>query len=189
MENLIDYMKTRRSALSMTLEAPGPDKAQLTGILEIASRVPDHGKLAPWRFVEWTLPARMAMHKDLLDLLARRPDIGDQPKKKQGTDKLLHAPCVVAVISTAGDHPKIPEWEQILSAGAVCMNMLVASNAYGFEAQWLTAWYVYEDEARPVLGLESGERVAGIIHIGSCSISKNERPRPDLDAIFSIRAD
>ncbi len=189
MDDLTNYMRTRRSALSMTLEEPGPTGEQVLAMVEIASRVPDHGKLAPWRFVQWDMPVRRTMHGQLIDLLHANPDIPDQPKKEQGTNKLLHAPCVIAVISKAGDHPKIPEWEQILSTGAVCMNLLIAANAQGFEAQWLTAWYVYRDDARDILGLEEGERLAGIIHIGSSTIAKNERPRPDIDSIFSIRKD
>ncbi|MGI9355590.1 MAG: nitroreductase family protein [Rhizobiaceae bacterium] len=180
-------MKTRRSAVSLTLEEPGPDAGELRGIIEIASRVPDHGKLAPWRFVLWEKPAREAMHGALLDLLDSLEHIEDKPKKRAGTDKLLHAPCVVAVISQAAEHPKIPVWEQQLSAGAACMNMLIGANSRGYEAQWLTAWYVYEDTAREILQLNQGERIAGIIHIGSTSTPKTKRARPDIDDILSIR--
>ena len=187
MSQLSDYMTNRRSALSMTLEEPGPDAGQIEQMITIASRVPDHGKLAPWRFVLWTPQARTTMHSDLLDVLDAATDLDDKPKKRAGTDKLLHAPCVVAVVSTANDHPKIPRWEQELSAGAVCMNMLIAANGLGFEAQWLTAWYVYYQEARRVLQLSEGEQLAGIIHIGTSTTPKNERPRPQINDIFSIR--
>ena len=171
----------------MNLVEPGPDPEQLRSIIEIACRVPDHGKLAPWRFVHWTMDARTKMHADLMGLLESLDNIPDKPKKEQGTAKLLHGPCVIAVISKAAPHPKVPEWEQILSAGASCTNILMAANALGFEAQWLTAWYVYEDAARGILGLEDGERIAGIIHIGSSNIPKNERPRPEIDAVYSER--
>ncbi|MEP1208218.1 MAG: nitroreductase [Rhizobiaceae bacterium] len=187
MSDLTEYMKTRRSSLSLTLEEPGPDAAQLRTILEIASRVPDHGKLAPWRFELWTKPVREKVNEQLQDLLASLPDVDDKEKKSQGTQKLLHAPCVLMAISTAGEHPKIPLWEQHLSAGAACMNTLIAANSLGFEAQWLTAWYVYDDRARNILGLQSGERIAGIIHIGTSNIAKSERPRPQIDDLFSIR--
>lgn len=187
MQSLETYMKTRRSAVSVTLEEPGPDRSQLRTMIEIASRVPDHGKLAPWRFVSWEKPAREDMHERLSALLETLQGIEDKPKKQAGTDKILHAPCVVAVISTASDHPKIPVWEQQLSAGAACMNMLIAANSMGYEAQWLTAWYVYEDAARDILQLAEGERIAGIIHIGSTAAPKSERPRPPLDDIFSTR--
>ena len=187
MTDLTNYMKTRRSSLSLTLEEPGPDADQLRTILEIATRVPDHGKLAPWRFELWPMPVRQKLHDALQDFLQATPDIPDQEKKRQGTQKLLHAPCVLVVISTAGEHPKIPVWEQHLSTGAVCMNTLIAANSLGFEAQWLTAWYPYEERARHILGLQSGEKIAGIIHIGSSSVPKSERPRPEIDAHFSIR--
>ncbi len=108
MNTLTKYMKTRRSSLSLGLEAPGPSDGQLRTILEIATRVPDHGKLAPWRFVLWGEQARAKMHRDLLKLLTDMPDIADRKKKQLETDKILHAPCVLAVISTARDNPKIP---------------------------------------------------------------------------------
>jgi len=187
MQSLENYMKTRRSALSVVLEEPGPDEAQLRKIVEIASRVPDHGKLVPWRFVLWEKPARETMHDQLLELLESLEHIEDKPKKRAGTDKILHAPCVIAVVSMAVEHPKIPVWEQQLSAGGVCMNMLIGANSMGYEAQWLTAWYVYEDAAREILQLNQGERIAGLIHIGSTATTKTERPRPAIDDIFSIR--
>ncbi len=187
MHDLKSYLQTRRSSLSMSLEEPGPDQAQLRAILEIAARVPDHGKLAPWRFVLWPRNVRTTMHRNLLALLEGMEDVPDIGKLTQGTDKLLHAPVVVAVISRAAEHPKIPLWEQHLSAGAVCMSLLMAANAHGFEAQWLTAWYVYSDATRDILQLEEGERIAGIIHIGTSSTPKSERSRPELQDIFSIR--
>lgn len=187
MQSLENYMQTRRSALSIMLEEPGPDAAQLRKIVEIASRVPDHGKLAPWRFVLWEKQARETMHRQLLELLDNLEHIEDKPKKRAGTDKVLHGPCVVAVISQATEHPKIPVWEQQLSAGAVCMNMLITANSMGYEAQWLTAWYVYEDAAHKILQLNQGERIAGLIHIGSTRTPKSERPRPALDDILSMR--
>ena len=187
MGTLTDYLLTRRSSLSLSLHEPGPNAQQLEKLITIASRVPDHGKLAPWRFVLWTKEARATMHADLLNLLENYAEVDDKPKKIKGTDKLLHAPCVLAVISTASDHPKIPVREQVLSAGAACMNCIIASNALGFEAQWLTAWYVYDDQARDILDLKPGEEIAGIIHIGTSSTPKTERARPDLDEIYSVR--
>ena len=187
MSDLTNYMKTRRSSLSLTLEAPGPDDDQLRTILEIASRVPDHGKLAPWRFELWPMSVREKVEAELQALLTTLDDVPDREKKSQGTQKLLHAPCVLVAISTAEEHPKIPIWEQHLSTGAACMNTLIAANSLGFEAQWLTAWYVYDERARGILGLKPGERIAGIIHIGSSSVPKSERPRPEIDSLFSIR--
>ncbi|MEP0944356.1 MAG: nitroreductase [Rhizobiaceae bacterium] len=187
MTDLTHYMKTRRSSLSLTLEAPGPDEPQLRTILEIATRVPDHGKLAPWRFELWPMEVRQAMHDRLQEFLQKSTDMPDLEKKIQATAKLLHAPCVLAVISTATAHPKIPLWEQHLSTGAACMNTLIAANSLGFEAQWLTAWYIYLERTRDILGLAQGEQIAGIIHLGTSTVPKSERPRPDIDTLFSIR--
>lgn len=187
MEPLKTYMKQRRSALSMTLEDPGPTAGEIEDIVRVGSRVPDHGKLAPWRFVVWPRGVRVAMHRDLVALLDSMEAVEDREKKRAGTDKLLHAPCVIAVVSQATEHPKIPVWEQQLSAGAACMNTLIAANASGFEAQWLTAWYIYEPRAREILQLAEGERIAGLIHIGTSTVPKSERPRPELADILSIR--
>ncbi|MDD9910312.1 MAG: nitroreductase [Ahrensia sp.] len=189
MQPLENYMRTRRSAVSVTLEEPGPDSDEIRRIVTMATRVPDHGKLVPWRIVLWSMSQRETMHRQLLTLLDSLPDIDDKPKKRASTDKLLHAPCVMAVISTAAEHPKIPVWEQTLSAGAVCMNALIGSNACGYEAQWLTAWYVYADEARDILELQDGEKIAGIIHIGSTNTPKTERPRPQIEDILTMKDD
>jgi nitroreductase len=183
--DLLDHLRARRSSLSLTLEEPGPSAPQLADMLTIAARVPDHGKLEPWRFELWEPEARKRMHGELVALIDSKAE--DAAKLRGGTDKLLHAPSLVAVISQARAHEKIPEWEQTLSAGAVCLNLLHAANAQGFEAQWLTAWYIYDERAASVLSLEDGERIAGLIHIGSTSVAKTERPRPALDTIFSIR--
>lgn len=188
MNELTQYLKTRRSALSLTLEEPGPNAEQIQTLIEIATRVPDHGKLAPWRFVLWEMPARQNMNRELLELLAQRDDVPDRAKLEQSACKLLHAPCVIAAISTAGDHPKVPEWEQVLSAGAACQNMLIGANSLGFDAQWLTAWYIYEDDAKDILQLADGERIAGIIHIGTSCAAKTERPRPEISSLFSTRS-
>lgn len=185
--DFLSILETRRSALSITLDEPGPDEEQTRQLIRIASRVPDHGKLAPWRFEVWDMAFRRQMHASLLGRLEALPDVEDREKKKQTTDKLLHGPTLVVAISKAAQHPKIPVWEQTLSAGASCMKLLIAANAMGFEAQWLTAWFVYDDGAKPVLGLGDDELIAGLIHIGSSSVAKNERPRPELDDILQFK--
>ncbi|MEE9375209.1 MAG: nitroreductase [Rhizobiaceae bacterium] len=191
MNELLEYMKSRRSSLSLTLEEPGPNETELRTILEIASRVPDHGKLAPWRFVLWTPTFREEVHKKLSQHLKLKFDTGveenERSKQQKGLDKILHAPCVIAVVSKAVDGVSVPCWEQELSAGAVCMNTLIAANALNFEAQWLTGWFIYDEDAKPILGLDGTERIAGLIHIGTSKIVKSERPRPDVSQIFTVR--
>ncbi|EFL90454.1 nitroreductase [Ahrensia sp. R2A130] len=186
MNDQLEHLRNRRSSLSMTLAEPGPDEAQLRDMMTIAARVPDHGKLAPWRFEVWTPAFRQRVHGELQTMLDSS-DLPDVEKLRKGIEKLLHAPTVVAIISTATNHPKIPLWEQHLSAGAACMNMLHAANAHGFEAQWLTAWYVYDTRASAKLGLNNGEQIAAIVHIGSSDVAKQERDRPNLDDILTVR--
>ncbi len=169
----------------MTLDEPGPSDDQVRSMLTIATRVPDHGKLAPWRFELWRPAFRKSLHAKLSALID--PTQVDAGKMQAGTDKVLHAPCVIAVISTATEHEKIPVWEQHLSVGASCMLLLQAANAAGFDAQWLTAWYTYDERALRMLGLAEGEKIAGLIHIGTSDVTKVERPRPDVDDIYSVR--
>ena len=185
--DLRTYLATRRSSLSVTLDPPGPDRNVLQAMLQTAARTPDHGKLAPWRFEIWSPGFRQRLHIALTDHLDGRPDMDDRAKKRAGLDKLLHAPTLVAVVSTAAEHPKVPRWEQILSAGAVCMNLLHAAHAHGFGAQWLTAWYIYDEQARGLLPVAPAERIAGLIHIGTSGADKIERDRPELDALVTER--
>ena len=189
-ETTLEFMRTRRSVPAKLMGGPGPSDAQLANILEISSRVPDHGKLAPWRFIRYD-------HDKCLDLgekiLARAIDRAKQEGRELNEEfveierqRFVRAPVVIAVVSTAQEHVKIPQWEQILSSGAVAMNMLIAANASGFDAQWLTEWIAYDDELRDDLGLKDGERITGFIHIGTRKNAKTQRDRPNLDDIYSL---
>ena len=176
----LDLLKTRRSVSSAFLSEPGPDAAQLEEILTIASRVPDHGKLAPWRFIVFEGAARLeagallaAVHK------AKHPE-ADEKKLEEERMRLAQAPLVVAVVSRAAPHVKIPEFEQLLAAGNAAMNLVLAAHAMGFSAQWLSGWIAYDPEAGRILGLEAGERFVGFIHIGTSTVPYQDRPRPDV---------
>lgn len=175
----------RRSHPAVSLRAPAPDGEDLTRILTAAARVPDHGKLAPWRFVLIRGSARETLGERLVALLEARDGPLPDDRRAQELGRFARAPLVVAVVSKAAVHPKIPVWEQQLSVGAVCMNLVIAAHASGFAAQWLTEWMAYDDEAAALLGLAETERVAGFIHIGTPSEAPGERPRPDLDSIVS----
>lgn len=182
---LKDYLETRRTIPANFLDEPGPDRETLHRMLSMATRVPDHGKLAPWRFVVISGEARQRITRQLAAFaVAREPDMQDEIRQKEMT-RLTRAPVAIVVISTAGDHPKIPEWEQILSAGAVCLNLFMAANALGFAANWLTEWYSYDPEALPLLGVKGDERVAGILHVGTPTIPPTDRPRPDVDGLVT----
>ncbi len=183
MTDLLTHLATRRSVVNTLLAEPGPDDATLSDMLELAGRAPDHGKLAPWRFVIYPAGDRAKA----ADWLAARAealgeDVEKRVKKARG---FAAAPVCVGVISTASAHPKIPLWEQELSAGAVCLNLLHAAAAHGFRAQWLTDWFAFDAEAAAYLGAGESERVAGFVHIGDYANAVPERDRPDVPAITS----
>jgi nitroreductase len=168
----------RRSATAITMAEPGPSPDQVERLLGIAARVPDHGKLTPWRFMLFEGEARSDFGQILGKVFAAAtPDAGEAQIAFE-TNRLNRAPLVIAVISNVLEKHKVPEWEQILSAGAVCQNMLIAASAMGFGAQWLTEWYAYDPQVKDALGLRSGERIAGFIYIGSVTEEPVERARP-----------
>ncbi|SCW89305.1 Nitroreductase [Rhizobium mongolense subsp. loessense] len=177
---LIDYLAVRRSIPAFQMSEPGPEKAEIEEILRLASRVPDHGKLAPWRFIVYRGEERVHIGKELLELaLEAKPDLSEEMVEVERA-RFTRAPVVIAVVSKAGPHFKIPEWEQIMSAGAVCLNIIFAANAHGWVANWLTEWFAYDERAYPLLGVQPGERVAGFVHIGSTNFPAVERPRPEV---------
>lgn len=181
---LLEYLKTRRSVPPAMMREPGPGREEIEAIIAAASRVPDHGKLAPWRFVVFARAARERISDSLLELLkADRPDMSAEAQEME-RNRLLLAPVVIGIFSTAAPHAKIPLWEQELSAGAVCLNTLFAANARGYAANWLTQWFAYDDRARPLFGLRPGEKVAGFIHIGTMETHPGDRARPELADIL-----
>ena len=188
MSNAFELLRTRRSVPAINLGEPGPDSGQLHELLTIASRVPDHGKLVPWRFIVYSGDAAARAGARLAELWLAQGNGDDEARLAQERNRLSQAPLVVGVVSRAAAHPKIPEWEQTLSAGAACMALVTASHAMGFAAQWLTGWIAYDAEATAFLGLEEGERFAGFIHIGTPTTPPVERPRPDLDEIVTTWA-
>jgi len=162
----------RRSSSAANLKAPGPDRDQITDLIRIASRAPDHGKLNPWRFIELEGEGKAA----LVRALEQIADEHDHSKK--ALEKMSAPPVAIAVVSRAEDGGKIPEWEQLMSAGAVCTLMLVAAEAMGFGANWITDWYAYDHHARKALGLHKHERIAGFIYLGAAAEPPLERVRP-----------
>jgi|TARA_R100000322_G_scaffold66931_3_gene42013 nitroreductase len=184
-QETIDLLLTRRSAKALTMVEPGPSDSDIETILRAGARVPDHGKLAPWRFILFKDDAR----KQFGDVLARVYAVAEPRATDEQVaferGRLARAPLVIAVVSRVTPGIKIPEWEQLLSAGAVCQNMLVAGTALGFGAQWLTEWYAFDDAVNQALGLGENEKIAGYLYFGSESVAKDERPRPDLSDITS----
>lgn len=176
---VVAFLAKRRSASAMALAAPGPDEAQLTEILRLAARVPDHGKLAPWRFVILKGAAKEAFAERIATLADSQPN---PTKAKAALRKLTRPPVAVAVISRFIEG-EIPEWEQRQSASAVCHQMLLAASALGWGANWITDWYSYDPRATAILGLADGELLAGFLYLGTTTEQPQERVRPDIAAI------
>ncbi len=185
MITLADYLPVRRSIPAYQMREPGPSQSEIRQMLSLASRVPDHGKLAPWRFIVFRGQERNRVSLELAAIaMADRPDLSPEMVLVEQT-RFTRAPVVIAVISTAAPHIKIPVWEQVMSAGAVCLNLLMAANAHGYVSNWLTEWMAYDERAYKILGIRDGEKVAGFIHIGSTDFNAGDRPRPELDDIVS----
>jgi nitroreductase len=185
MNTTIELLITRRSAPPVLLAAPGPSPQELDTLLEIATRVPDHGKLAPWRFIIFEGEGRDRAGKLIADIYTRANPGADATRVAAECKRLSLAPFVIAVVSTAAPHVKIPEWEQVLSAGAVCMNLVIAANAMGFATAWLTEWYAYDRGFLTALGLGESEKIAGFIHIGRAPEPREDRVRPDVSQLVA----
>lgn len=185
MSDALNLLLTRRSIPAKNLGEPGPDAKTLRTLLTAAARVPDHGKLVPWRFVVFTGAAGVKAGDLLAELWARREPEADADRLALERTRFSRTPVVIGVVSRAKPHVKIPEWEQVLSAGAVCMTLLTAAHAAGYSAQWLSEWYAFDEEAGQILGLVDGEKFAGFVHIGTALEPPFERARPDMDAIIS----
>ena len=179
----IDLLLSRRSGSAKAMGKPGPSKKQLRQILGAGARTPDHGKLFPWRFIVFEGKGRERMGDILAEVQEAEGERERQIEEERG--RFLRAPVVVGVISFAREQHKIPVWEQELSAGAACQNVMIAAHALGFVANWITEWYAYHPKVKEKLGLKPGERVAGFIYIGTAREALEERPRPELEKIVS----
>jgi nitroreductase len=178
----LSLLATRRSGKPRDMVAPGPDDAQLSEILAIAARTPDHGKLAPWRFVIVPRQRRDAFAALLREAYAaERPEAGRL--EIEANDQFAQqAPVLVVALSSPNPESHIPVWEQELSTGAACMNLLHAATAMGFAGGWLTTWAAYSDHVRDAFGT-APERIAGFIFLGTPGKPLDERPRPSADRI------
>ena len=175
------FLARRRSASALLLSAPAPNAAEVRDLIALAARVPDHGKLAPWRFIVMEGKGKAALAEELMALAAKR---SDATKANAALGKFRSPPLAICVVSRVveGD---IPAWEQELSAGAVCMTLLNAALAMGFGANWITDWYSVDEEAKAAAGIAPDERVAGYIYIGRSCEPPQERVRPDIDRLIT----
>lgn len=181
-----DFLENRRSNLAKVMTQPGPDDNVIEDLLTIAARVPDHRKLAPWRFVLFQGKARADFGQHIAaSFMKNNPDMPQDRAIFEG-QRFLRAPLVVGVISSPKECPRgTPEWEQVLSSGAVCYNLCLAAQAAGFGAQWLTEWYAYDEDVQGALGLSPPEKVAGFIYIGTPTEPPKERARPEITPLIT----
>ena len=181
----IDLLKFRRSVKPMEMAGPGPSHEELDTILTLGARVPDHGKLTPWRFIVFEGDSRARAGDIFARVLKRRNPAATADQIEAERRKFLAAPLVIAVVCRARPHVKIPVWEQELSAGASAMNIVIAANALGYVASWLTGWAAFDRDVLDALGLAADERMAGFIHIGRPTRQVEDRDRPVMSEIVT----
>ena len=177
-----DLLLSRRSGSAKAMTGPGPSAEQLRRILSAGVRVPDHGKLTPWRFIVFEGEGRARMGDILAEAIAGERDIGPE-RIEQERGRFMRAPVVIGVVSRVREQIPIPMWEQELSAGAVCMSIVISAHAMGFVANWITEWCAYHPKVLERIGLKPGERIAGYIYIGQSSAILEDRPRPAIESI------
>ena len=179
------FLALRRSAGKLTLSAPGPSAHEVDELLQIAARAPDHRKLEPWRFIVFENESRAQFGQQIANFHAvKHPDASERDLDEE-RGRFLRAPVVVAVVSSPDKAHKTPVWEQELSCGAVCYNLLLAANAAGWAGCWLTEWLAFDDEVASLLGLTQDERIAGFIYLGTATAEPPERPRPDMSSLIT----
>ena len=176
---IIDFMLARKSAPIVELSAPGPQDGEIETMIRIASRVPDHGRLAPWRFILYRGEACRRIGEALAELAEKREGPLNEARREQERTRFTRAPLVIGVVSVPRESVKIPEWEMFLSGGMAAMNLIIAANGLGYGANLITNWYSDTAEGRRLLGLAPHEKVVGFVHVGSHSGAVLERPRPD----------
>ena len=184
-ESTIELMSRRRSVGVALLHEPAPSGAEIETLLRLASRVPDHAKVVPWRFIVLGPDGGARIGETVgAAYVADHPE-ADAEKLAVERGRLQRAPLVIAVVSSPREHPKAPEWEQILSTGAACMSLVIAANAMGYSTNWLTEWVAFDRRVLGALGLASHERIAGFIYIGTADERAPDRPRPELSTIVT----
>jgi nitroreductase len=181
----LDLLKTRRSVKPREMSGPGPSPVELDTILTIGARVPDHGKLAPWRFIVFEGDGRRRAGEVIAAVFARKNPQASAAEIEVEKNRLMEAPLVIGVVSFTKPHPKVPAYEQELSAGASAMNILTAATALGYGACWLSGWFMFDRDVLDGFGLKGDEKLAGLIHVGKSTKPNEDRPRPVLADIVT----
>ena len=185
MPDAIELLKTRRSVKPREMSGPGPSPEELDTILTIGARVPDHGKLAPWRFIVFEGDGRLRAGKIIASVFARKNPQATEAELAVEKKRLADAPLVIGIVSITKPHPKVPAFEQDLSAGASAMNIVTAATALDYGAAWLTGWFSSDRDVLDGFGLKPNEKLVGLIHIGRPTKPNEDRPRPVLSEIVT----
>jgi len=176
---------SRKSVPIQELCEPAPSDNEIETMIRIASRVPDHGNLAPWRFIIYRGAARERVGEMIADLAEKLEGPLTDARRTKELTRFSRAPLVIGIVSCPKENPKIPQWEMFLSGGMAAMNLMIAANALGYGTNMITNWYSDLPEGRQILGLEKHERVVGFVHIGTHDGEAAERPRPDVSTLYS----
>ena len=182
--SLLSLLETRRSAKPRELVGPGPSAAELERMLTIAARTPDHGKLQPWRFVTVAQDQRDAFGALLREALVEHDPCATIAHHTKEDEFAHYAGQLVVLVSAPVPEHKIPMWEQQLSCGAAGMNLLLAAQALGYDAGWVTGWRAYSERVRSAF-CRPGERIAGFLFIGHAGRALEDRPRPALSDVWA----
>lgn len=183
--SVIDFLSARKSAPIDLLTEPAPSDSEIETMIRIASRVPDHGRLAPWRFILYRGDVRREIGDKLAELAVKLEGPLPEMRLEKERTRFSRAPLVIGVVAIVRDNPKIPQWEMFLSGGAAAMNLVLAANALGYGTNWISNWYSDSDEGRAILGIGRNERVVGFVHIGTFAGEAPERPRPDVGSLYA----
>ena len=182
---VIDFLLKRKSPPISQIKAPGPDRNQLLEMIRVATRVPDHGLLEPWRFILYEGEARLRVGEFFADRIAELEGPVTEQRIAQEQARFARAPVVVGVVSSPKPHERIPEWEQFLSGGNAAFSLVLAAHAFGFGANWVSNWYSSDAKSREFLGLLPHERAIGFVHIGTVSVAIPDRPRPEPASVLT----
>jgi nitroreductase len=184
-QNVIDFLLTRKSPPISIIHEPAPTDSELDTMIRIASRVPDHGLLEPWRFIAYRGDARVQVGEFLAKRIVELE--GDVPEQRiaQEKNRFTRAPLVVGVVSVPREHPRIPDWEKFISGGNAAFALVLAAHALGFAANWVSNWYADDAPSRAFMGLAPNERAIGYVHIGTISAKVPDRPRPEPSLVLT----
>lgn len=180
----LELLKSRRSVKAKAMTEPGPNENQLKEILSAAMRVPDHGKLNPWRFIVLSGDDRKKLGSLITEGMNKEGNVSEKVAGKMA-GYATQGPVLIIAVFSPKDHKTIPLLEQQFSMGAACQNLLIATHALGFVGQWLTGWAATSPTIKDGLALADHEQIAGFIFLGSQDKEPSERPRPDFDEVVT----